>query len=106
MLYEGFEELEELGFISEYVEIDHKRGITRPMFSAAYLLESDFYPKGSKLTYLNKNGYDYDRECVAKLGINEGDVLTVVSCSIGSSMSYYTFEEITGQHNSVMFEKV
>lgn len=106
MKYEGFEELEELGLISEYVIIDHKNGITKPAFDAAYLLESGFYPKGSKLTYLNENGYEYDRECVAKLGINEGDVLTVKTCSVGSSMSYYTFEEISGQHNTVMFEKV
>lgn len=106
MNYEGFEELEELGFISEYVEIDHKNGITRPMFNATYLLESGFYPKDSKLTYLDENGYEYDRECISKLGISKGDVLTVKTCSVGSSMSYYTFKEISGQHNTVMFEKV
>ena len=103
--YEGFEDLEAIGFTSEYIRLDHDSQIIKPAFTAEYLLNSGFYPRGTTVIYLGKHGYDFQRENIEKVGIKEGDVLTVLSCSVGSSSSTYTFEEIKGSHNTVLFEK-
>ena len=104
--YEGFEELAAAGFINEYHEIDHKAGVIRPAFSLDYLIESGFLGKGKRVRYLNRNGYDAHREYAAKMGITEGMILTVKTCTVGNWNSEYTFNEVKGSFNTVMFEEV
>lgn len=103
-----FSRLEEYGFVSDYVHFRREGDnvYVDPAFSVEYLLESGFYPKGTKARYLGRNGYDAQREHIEKLGIKEGDILTVDKCEVGSSSSYYTFKELAGRFNTVMFEKV
>ena len=104
--YEGFDELEQLGFTSEYIRVDSKSKVIQPAFSAEDLLTQGFIPRGSRVTYLSENGHDYDREYIENHGIKPGDTLTVASCKVGNWNSSYTFEEIPGSHNTVMFVKV
>lgn len=62
--------------------------------------------EGDKVVYLGINGYDIQRDHVELLGVSRGDRLTVSSVEVGSYSSSYTFEEIKGLHNTVMFELV
>lgn len=104
--YEGFAELDEAGFISEYHQIDNKEGVVRPSFSLEHIINSGFLGKGKRVCYLNRNGYDSQREYAARQGLTEGMVLTVKRCSVGSCSSEYTFYEVNGSYNTVMFEEV
>jgi hypothetical protein len=103
-VYEGFDELEQLGFTSEYIRVDSKNKLIQPAFSAEDLLTQGFLPRGSRVTYLGENGYDRDREYIEDYGIKPGDSLTVATCSVGNWNSSYTFEEVAGKHNTVMFK--
>ena len=102
----GFKELEAKGLICEYMK-------TRPSDCGEYMIiqpafdidESVFYVKGTRVRFMNKNGYDMERERAFK-EIGEGRIVTVKTCSVGSSSSKYTFEEVPGSWNTVMFEKV
>lgn len=100
-VYEGFEELEEHGYVSEYVTF--KGGVCRPALS----LEDceDFYPRGTKVKFINRNGYDAERERANEI-IGTEQTLTVFRCLIGHSRSNYVFDEIKGEWNTVMFEKI
>jgi len=102
---EGFEALHDNGFESDYVAIDAKAKTIRPAWTAEYLLSRGFIGKGSKVRFLNKNGYDGERERAAAIFVNDMP-LTVKACRIGQSSSDYTFEEVEGRWNTVMFEEI
>jgi len=102
--YEGFEELESQGFVSEYIQIDHKNKVIRPSFTADHIKDSGFITKGSKVRFLNRNGYDMERERAAKVFDTE-NAYTVKSCHVGGWSSDYSFEEVDGLWNTVMFGK-
>ena len=62
-------------------------------------------PRGTKVTYLDENGYPIEREYARKAGFVEGQEYTVKRCDEGSSSTSVYFEEINGGWNSVMFGK-
>lgn len=63
-------------------------------------------PKGRKVSYLNKNGYDGDREYANEF-FKEGQVLTVKEIYVGSWSSDVEFIEYPNERfNTVMFEDV
>ena len=99
--YEGFEELEMYGYISDYVIIED--GVWRPWVT----LEDCgvFFPKGTKARFNNRNGYESERDLAYKVIGTERE-LTVKCCNIGRSSSSYTFEEIDGSWNTVMFDRI
>lgn len=105
-VYEGFEELAEAGFINEYVEIDHEASVVRPAFDLEHLTNSGFLGKGKRVKFLNHNGRDSERELALKRGLVEGQILTVKTCKVGTWSSEYSFYEVSGQFNTVMFEEV
>lgn len=61
---------------------------------------------GHKVRYLGENGYDYERTKVESEGVKIDDVLTVEDIDVGDWKTRVKFEEISGWHNSVMFEDV
>ncbi|GEM_PF-2358873 len=63
-------------------------------------------PKGRKVRYLDKNGYDGDRKFANKY-MKKGDVLTVKEIYVHNCNSDVEFEEIPDYgFNTVMFEDV
>lgn len=101
-----FKKLEEHGFTSEYVHMEgtNPRYI-KPIISLEGALSGGWFPKGTKVRWIDSNGFDYQRDRAReKIGTNR--TLTVKSCNIGGSSSTYEFEEIEGRWNSVMFEKI
>jgi hypothetical protein len=107
----GFAALEEVGFQYDYQYYQSIKRIGDDMYisptsTVDELLDQGFAPKGTKLVYTGKNGYDSQHDYIKSIGVSVGIVLTVISCQIGNSSSYYTFEEINGQYNTVMFESV
>lgn len=102
---EEFEKLEKLGFYSDMVIVSKKAGVVTisPAFTADYLLERGFYPKGTRLVFYNQNGRDFDREYALKQGLEPWKVYTVKSCMVGDWYSHYEFEEVEGKFNTVMF---
>lgn len=80
-------------------------GINTYAFPAMRYL-SDASPKGRKVRYLMKNGWDYDKE-EANKHFNNGDILTVEEIYVGRSSSTVVFQEVKGiEFNPVMFEDV
>ena len=68
--------------------------------------KSDIPPTGRKVRFLNKNGYDGDREYANKY-FKEGQILTVKEIYVGRSSSEVEFEEFHDRRfNTVMFEDV
>lgn len=65
-----------------------------------------FAGRGDKVRYLGFNGFDGQRAYIEAKGVKKGHELTVVTCYIGDWSSSYTFEEVDGHHNTVMFELV
>lgn len=63
-------------------------------------------PRGTKVIYLNKNGYPIEREYARKAGFVEGQEYTVTHCDEHSSSTSVYFYEIPGGWNSVMFGEV
>lgn len=61
--------------------------------------------KGDKVRFIARNGYDGELNR-AKAIIKPGAVLTVAAVDVRSSSSDYTFEEVLGKWNTVMFETV
>ena len=106
-IYEGFDELDEHGYISEMCEIQHftdgRPSLCRPAFNLE-ACKAVGYPKGTVLVFLNKNGYDWEREQVNKI-LEEGALVTVALCRVDGWSSTYKFEEVEGEFNTVMFEK-
>ena len=77
---------------------------TYAMFGTRY--KSDQSPEGRKVKYLNKNGYDIERE-IASRHFNEGDILTVKEIYVGRSSSEVEFVGFPNlKFNTVMFEDV
>lgn len=64
----------------------------------------DIYsPAGTKVTFIDENGYDFDREQARKY-FTKGQVLTVKRIDVESWSSSVTFEELPGKwFNTVMF---
>ena len=102
----GFKELEAKGLICEYMRSRVSDCGEYMIIEPAYEIdEDDFHVKGTRVRFLNKNGYDMERERAFK-EIGEGRIVTVKTCSVGRSSSNYTFEEVPGSWNTVMFEKI
>ena len=99
----SFPEYEPYGYETDYVKM--KNGVVMAPWPVEDLMKS-FATKGSLVQYLGKNGYDSQRKDVEELGVVKDQILTVKSCSIGDWSSYYKFEEIEGEHNTVMFRTV
>lgn len=63
-------------------------------------------PKGQKVKYLAKNGYDSDREKANKF-LKKGNKYTVLRTHVGRSSSTVTLKEFPNQRfNTVMFKEV
>jgi len=101
--YEGFDELEKLGYISDYGRI--KNGVCTPILSVEDA-KANWAQQGEVVQYNGFHGYPYQKLNVESNGINIGDKLTVTKCNIGDSSSSYSFREIKGSHNSVMFDRI
>jgi hypothetical protein len=104
----GFKKLEEHGYSSGYMQSQlsdcGNYVIWSPTFSLDWCKEN-FPGKGDKVRFMNQNGYDTEREKALKaIGLER--IVTVVHCDIGSSSSSYTFEEVPGKWNTVMFDKI
>lgn len=70
-----------------------------------------FYPDGDRFLYegtevrfLNKNGYDFEREQAAAI-FDTDKTYTISGVDIGNWSSTYQFEGIPGHFNTVMFAK-
>lgn len=101
-----FKVLEDQGFISDYIMIKGKNPRTvHPIVTLEEAIERGFFPKGTKVKWVDHNGWDFERLWARDL-IGTERVLTVEQCRIGQSSSKYKFNEIDGEWNSVMFEKV
>lgn len=61
-----------------------------------------FYPAGTKVRFLNRNGYEYEREHASNI-FDVSRTYTVKTCAIGNWKSSYSFEEVDGRYNTVMF---
>lgn len=79
---------------------------TTDLLTVQGLFDKQLYPKGTKVTFNNIDGLDYDRDCAAYVGITSDMELTVKSCLVGGLMSFYEFEEVPSRHNTVMFDLV
>lgn len=76
--------------------------------SEEYIDETmDIYSSaGTKVRFLNKNGYDNERETAAKV-FDTTTIYTVKNIEVHSSVSYVTLEEYPERsYNSVMFTEV
>lgn len=106
-VYEGFEDLEATGYVSEMQSIEHfkddRPSIVRPAFDLASC-QTCGYGRGTKVRFTGRGGYDRERER-AQNEIGEM-ILTVNVCRVDSWSSNYQFEEISGSWNTVMFEKI
>lgn len=98
-----FEVLREQGFTSDYVYMS--QGKIKPCTTLEDAINMGFFPKGTNVRWRPNAGFPYEAN-KAEREIGSERILTVKSCSIGSSSSTYEFEEIDGQWNTVMFKKV
>lgn len=65
--------------------------------------KEDLSPKGRKVYFLNKNGYDIEREAARKY-FKENDVLIVNEIYVGRSSSEVEFLEVPKiRFNTIMF---
>lgn len=66
----------------------------------------DIYaPVGTKVRFLNENGYDFELEHAKKV-FDVNKTYTVKDITIYSSSSDVVFEEVDGEWNTVMFTEV
>ena len=104
----GFKKLEEHGYKSGYMQSQLSDCGNYVIWSPAINLDwckQNFAGKGDKVRFMNKNGYDSARKDALKfIGLER--IVTVVECDIGSSSSTYTFEEVPGSWNTVMFDRI
>lgn len=104
----GFKKLEEHGYKSGYMQSQLSDCGGFVIWSPTLNLDwckANFAGKGEKVRFMNKNGYDSEREKALKdIGLER--IVTIVNCDIGSSSSTYTFEEVPGSWNTVMFDKM
>lgn len=67
---------------------------------------SNVSPEGRKVVYLNKNGYDMERDRANK-HFKEGQILTIKEIYVGRSSSEVEFIELPdNRFNTVMFDDV
>jgi hypothetical protein len=100
-----FEVLKEHGFTSDYVMIKGTNPrMVKPIVTLESALENGFFPKGTKVKWVDHNGYPFERDRAR--GMLTDRQLTVKWCNIGRSSSTYTFEEVPESWNSVMFERI
>lgn len=97
-----FAVLEEQGFVSEYVSIQD--GHCKPLLTAADAIAMGFFPKGTKVLWIDKHAFPFQRDQAREI-FDPTLQYTVKCCHIGSYSSTYEFEEIPGHWNSVMFEQ-
>lgn len=100
----AFDALEAQGFHSEYIEIDVNK-VWHPAVTLEQALEMGFFPKGTKVRWVDHNGYPGERDR-ARQTFTPDQILIVQACFIGRSSSSYQFEGIASCWNSVMFEKI
>ena len=70
-------------------------------------MSMDIYSSiGTKVTFLNRNGTDFDRVEAEKI-LKIGEVYTIANIDVRDYISYVTLEEVPGKtFNSVMFDNV
>lgn len=102
---EGFDNLREHGFTSDYVRINAKEKLVSPAWTLEHLIEDGFFPRGTKVRFLNKNGYDSDRNRAASI-LDTETIYVVENCNVGDWSSTYQFYGIDGHFNTVMFESI
>jgi hypothetical protein len=59
---------------------------------------------GSKVVFLNKNGYEFQRDYANACGLEEGGVYIVRGTNVGQSSTLVYLEGFTTGFNSVMFD--
>jgi len=97
--------LREHGFDTDYVRMHGSNPrIIDPCVTLEAALQG-WYPKGTKVRWVDHNGYEYER-ARARAAFDIERVYTVKCCTIGHSSSTYEFEDQDGKWNTVMFEKV
>ena len=97
-----FEQLKAAGFGAAYLKKSADNEWV-PLWSVQQLIDMGFYPKGTKMRFTGQGGYD--EQCERAKNIIGDRIVTVKTCDVGSTYSYYFFDEVEGQFNSVMFEK-
>ena len=102
---EMFEALEQAGFTTDRMLITSNGNVStiEPAYSAEELLGQGFKTKGTKVKFLNRNGYDHHLKRAQEAGMKEGDEFTIKITHIGDWSSDHEFEEIEGRYNTVMF---
>jgi hypothetical protein len=69
-------------------------------------MSMDIYSKpGTKVEFLDRNGHEWERKEAEKI-LEVGQIYTVESIDVGDWCSYVTFEEVSGEFNSVMFDNM
>jgi hypothetical protein len=70
-------------------------------------MSMDIYsPEGTKVTFLDRNGTDFDRVEAEKI-LKVGQVYTIKSIEVYDWVSYVTLEEVPDKtFNSVMFDNL
>ena len=98
------EKLNQAGFDVNYINHYNKYNTDLVVLTLEYLIDRGFFPRGTKVRFNDINGYEVVRERAREI---IGDkILTVKSCDVGSSYSTYSFEEVDGNWNSVMFDRI
>lgn len=81
-----------------------KGGINLYKFPTRY--ESNISPMGRKVSFLNTNGYNSEREYANKL-FQENEILTIKEIYVGGTSSEFEFLEYPNEKfNTVMFADV
>lgn len=65
-----------------------------------------YAPPGSEVRYLDKNGYDIQRENAKKAGLVKGEIYIVSDIEVGRSSSVVFLEGFKDGFNTVMFRGV
>lgn len=65
-----------------------------------------YSPRGTKVVYLDENGYPTQREHAREAGFIKGQTYTVSWTDVGQSSTSVYFEEISGGWNSVLFGQI
>ena len=85
------------GGINQYIALNRLNDNSQERYG------KDISPKGRKVVFLNRNGYESERQRAAEL-FKEGEVLTVHEIYVGRSRSTVEFEEYPNMtFNTVMF---
>ena len=63
-------------------------------------------PYGRKVKYLDRGGWESNKEYARKKGLVKGEIYTVKEIYVGRSSSEVELLEVEGKFNTVMFEDV